>query len=50
MAPLSGIQIGKHARVLAAALALGTAVLSLSAGEAEAKPKRGGWWQRRGFF
>ena len=39
MAHLSGKQIGKHARVLAAALALGAAVLSLSAGQAEAKPR-----------
>jgi hypothetical protein len=40
MAHLSGISIGKQARALAAALALGAAVLSLSAGQAEAKPKR----------
>ena len=32
MAPLSAIYIGKHARALAAALALGAAVLSLSTG------------------
>ena len=40
MAHLSGTQIGKHARALAAALALGAAVLSLSAGQAEARTKR----------
>ena len=40
MATLSGIQIGKYARVLAAALAIGATVLSLSAGQAEARPKR----------
>jgi hypothetical protein len=40
MAHLSEIQIGKHARVLAAALALGAAVLSLSTGQAEARAKR----------
>jgi hypothetical protein len=40
MAHLSGIEVGKHARVLAAALVLGAAVLSLSAGQAEARPRR----------
>ena len=40
MAHLWRIQIRKHARVLAAALALGAAVLSLSAGQAEARTKR----------
>ena len=40
MAHLSGIRIGKHTRTLAAALVLGAAVLSLSAGQAEARPKR----------
>src|SRR4051794_16628632 len=39
MAHLLGTQIGKHARALAAALALGAAVLSLSAGQAEARPR-----------
>jgi hypothetical protein len=33
MAPLSGIYIGKHARALAAALALGAAALSLMPGQ-----------------
>ena len=40
MAHLSRLQIGTQARALAAALALGAAVLSLSAGQAEARPKR----------
>jgi hypothetical protein len=33
------MSIGKHARVLVAALAIGGAVLSLGTGQAEAKPK-----------
>ena len=36
MAHLSGIHIGKQARALAAALVLGTAILSLAPGHAEA--------------
>ena len=40
MAHLVGIQIGKHARAVAAALVIGMAVLSLSAGQAEARPRR----------
>ena len=35
MAALSGMKVGKHARGLAAALALGDALLSVSPGEAE---------------
>ena len=36
----AGILIGKQARVLVAALAIGATVLSLSAGQAEARPRR----------
>ena len=36
------MNIGKHARVVAAALAIGGAVLSLGTGQAEAKPKTTG--------
>ena len=38
MTHLSGIQIGRHARALAAALALGGALLALPVGQAEARP------------
>jgi hypothetical protein len=36
------MSIGRHARVLVAALAIGGAVLSLGTGQAEAKPKTTG--------